>query len=252
MIFTLHSEYIPDWVKDRIMMKCPYCGSLIADNSDGPTGITARWCPNKSCPGHMQHKMDYIAKVLGVKNFGPATAMTYIKTHHCTSHIEILDEWLGDSKPLFKLSDIADLACIEGYSAVTGRKELNEFASFEDYFHNANPINPILWANRELLFGIEKYFTVAEPMSKRKILVMGHGSFNNFSSRKEFFDEVNEAFGSFIQVIEVGKRKTGVSYMIIDNGTPHTGLKYNAAVESGVPIVTPAEFVNILNQYVHT
>lgn len=252
MIFTMHNTKAPSWVMENIMLTCPYCNCLLVDNSDGPNGMTARWCPNKECPGHMQYKMDYMAKTLGIKNFGPATALTYIKTHHCKSHVEILDEWLGSTKPLFRLSEIADLACIDGYSSVTGKKELNEFASFDDYFKHANPVNPILWSNRELLYDIEKHFTVAEPMSKRKIFVMGHGSFNNFSSRKEFFDEVNAAFGNVIQVIEVGRRKTGVSYMLIDNGTAHTGLKYNTAVECGIPIVTPAEFVNILTQYVHT
>lgn len=252
MIFTKFNDNLPDWVRENIKMVCPYCNSLLVDNSDGPSGMTARWCPNSKCPGHMQYKIDAMAKKLGVKDFGPASALTYIRINHCESHLDILDSWLHGAKPVLPLSDIADLACIEGYSSTTGKKELNSFKSFDDYFHNATNVNAILWHHRDVLFKAESYFTVAKPLARRKMLVMAHGSFNKFNSRGEFFKEVNEAFGEFIQIIEVGVRKTGVSYLIIDNGVSHSGQKYKAAVETGVPIVTPEEFVNILTGYVHS
>ena len=252
MVFTKYNNTLPDWVKQHIMMDCPYCGSMIVDNSDGPNGMTARYCPNPRCPGHMQYKMDAMAKRLGVKNFGPATALTYIKIHHCETHLEILDDWLQGNKPTMKLSDIAEIACLDGYSEVTGRKELNEFCSFTDYFKNAKGVNQVLWKNRDVLLKAESYFTVAPPLAKRKIYVMGHGSFDNFSSREEFFNQVNDAFGNIVQVIEVGKRKTSVHFLIMDKSSSHSGGKYTVAVENGIPIVTPLEFVNILDGYTHT
>ena len=251
MIFTEFNTELPDWVRDNIMKVCPYCGCYLVDNSDLGRGMTARKCPNGKCPGHMQHKMVSLAKHMGVKNFGPASALNYIKIHKCTSHMDILADWLGDTRPLMKLSDIVDLACIEGYSSTTGQKELNSFKSFTDYFTNGHPINPVLWSNKEILLKAESYFTIPEPLSKTTMLVMGHGSFDNFPNRGEFFREVNEAFGNFIQVIESGKRKSGISYLIMEKHTSRSGLKYEAAQEAGVPIVTPAEFVNILTSYTH-
>lgn len=251
MVFTKYNDNLPDWVRENIMMDCKYCGTLIVDNSDGPSGMTARYCPNPKCPGHMAYKMDKMAKTLEVKNFGPATALEYIKLNHCESHLDILSRWFGDTKPVKKLSDIAELACIEGYGETTGKKELNSYSNFREYFATARNVNPKLLANKEVLFKAESYFTVAQALSKKKLLVMSHGSFRRFNSRKEFFDEVNAAFGTMVQVIEVGERKTGVSYMIIDDGVPRDGRKYKTAVETGVPVVSPAEFVNILSGQVY-
>lgn len=251
MIFTSFRSDLPDWVKGHIMLTCPHCNSYIVDNSDEGRGTTARWCPNKTCPGHMSYKMDEMAKILDIKGFGPKTAESLIKANGWKSHLDILPYWLNGKKPVMRLSKIAALACIDGYGITTGEVTLDHFSSFAEYFKSGRNVDMNLWDNRDVLFELEKYFTPDVPLSSRQIKVMGHGSFHGFNNRQEFFNEVNAAFGNFVHVIETGVRKTGISYLLLENDTPREGRKWRAACEAGVSVVTPAEFVNILNKYVH-
>lgn len=244
MVFSLYRTDLPDWAKEDMMTECPYCGSLIVDNSD--TGVTtARWCPNKSCPGHMQHKMNFVADFFHVKNFGPKSALNYIKANGCKNHLEILNDWFKEERPLVSLADVAVLACLDGYGVTQANKELNSFGSFNAYFADLTRVNPLLRNNMAYLLECEQYFNVKPPLAATQMLVMGTGSFNNYSSREEFFDEINDAFGQYIHVIQTGKRKTGVSYLIKErDAVDHS--KSQIAKECGIPIVTPAEFFSIM------
>lgn len=249
MQLTFYRTDLPKWAKDNMLMECRYCGALLVDNGDiGPT--TARMCPRKTCPGHMQYKMSFVADFFHVKNFGPKSALNYINAHKCTNHLEILNEWYPGEKPLVSLADIAVLACIDGYGATLANKELNSFSSFEDYFSDLLQANPLLRENMEYLIECEQYFNIKPPLAARQMFVMGTGSFNNYSSREEFFDDINDAFGQYIHVIQTGKRKTGVSYLIKEtNAVDHS--KSQIAKEYGIPIVTPAEFFGIMQNLCH-
>lgn len=244
MQLTLYRKDLPDWAMEAIKTLCPYCGSFIADNGD--TGVTtARWCVNDKCPGHMKYKMKAVADYLHVKNFGPETALSYITKNKCNNHLEILNEWYPEEKPLVPLSDVAVLACIEGYGETQAKQELNSYGSFTAYFNDLLRVNPLLRPHLEYLLECEKFFNIKQPMSSRRMLVMGTGSFHNYDNRDEFFSLINDAFGQVIQVIQTGKRKTGVSYLIKENdAVDHS--KSQLAKECGIPIVTPAEFFAIM------
>lgn len=246
MVISMYRTDLPDWVKTNMQMTCKYCGSFILDNSD--TGVTtARKCANPVCPGHMKYKMAFVAKYFGVKNFGEETAYSYIKGNNCTCHLDILKKWFPDDKPLVSLSEVAVLACIEGYSETQARQELNKYGSFETYFQNLANVNPILRSNYEYLLKCQSYFAIKPALSSRVMRVMGTGSFHGFNNRDEFFQQVNSAYGSMIQVIQTGKRKTGVSYLIKEkDAVDHS--KSQIAMEEGIPIVTPKEFVDILDK----
>lgn len=246
MVVSQFRTDLPQWAKDNMQTICPYCGAFIIDNSD--TGATtARMCARKTCPGHMQHKMDFVANFFHVKNFGPKSALNYIKAHGCTNHLEILKDWYKDEKPLVSLADVAVLACIDGYGDTQANKELSSFPSFAAYFADLPRANPLLRENMELLFECETYFNIKPPLASKQMLVMGTGSFHNYSSREEFFQEINDAFGQYIHVIQTGKRKTGVSYLIKEtDAVDHS--KSQIAHECGIPIVTPAEFLAIMFQ----
>lgn len=238
---------IPKWAVGQMMTVCPYCNHYIADNSD--TGVTtARWCTNKRCPGHMAHKMKYVADFFGVKNFGPETARSYIQSHNCRNHLEIIKEWYKDEKPLVTLADVADLACIEGYGDTQAVKDLNCYSSFEAYFANMTTANPLLRSNAEYLLECETYFNLKPPLAKTKISVMGTGSFKGFNSREEYFNLLNDVFGQHVQVIQTGKRKTGIAYLIkepeaVDHSKSQIARDYN------IPIVTPSEFIKLLSDW---
>lgn len=244
MVLTMYRTDLPEWAKSKIKTTCSYCGAFIADNSD--TGATtARWCVNPSCPGHMMHRMKFVADFLGVKNFGPETALSYIRSHKCTNHLEILKEWYKEEKPLMTLAEVATLACVEGYGATQANQELNVYKSFDEYFSNPLRVHTALKGKLEYLNECASYFNIKPPLSQRKILVMGSGSFNNFENRDAFFRLINEAYGQYVQVIQTGKRKTGVSFLVREkNCVDHA--KTQIAKECHIPIVTPSEFVAII------
>lgn len=234
---------LPDWVRENILTRCPECGCYIMDNSN--TGVTtARWCSNPSCPGHLAQKADEMAKFFGIKGVGPETAKSTIVVRKFKSHMDFIPIWFKGEKPKATLADIAVLVNIDGYGATTANNELTQFARFEDYF-NSCYVNPLLLPYKDILISAQKYFTLKTPLSGRKIYVMGTGSFHGFSSRKEFFREMNDAFGSIIHIIETGKRKTGISYLIKENdAVDHS--KTDVALECGIPIVTPLQFISIM------
>lgn len=244
MLPTLYRTDLPDWVRDNIKTECQYCGSLILDNSD--TGVTtARMCANKQCPGHMMHRMSFVGDFFSVKNFGPKTALSYIHAHKCTNHLEILKEWFKDGKPFVTLAEVAVLACIEGYGETQAAKELNPYSSFAAYFADFYRANPLLRANMDYLIECEQYFNIKPALSEKQMFVMATGSFKGYPNRDMFFSEINDAFGKYINVIQTGKRKTGISYLIKEkDAVDHS--KSALAAECGIPVVTPAQFLSIM------
>lgn len=252
MQFTEYNTDIPDWARNAMMMKCRYCGAYIIDNGDESSGheITSRKCANPKCPGHMSYKIAYLAKYFEIKGVGPATALQLIRDYKLENHLDIIPIWFTKDKPCVRLAVVADLACIEGYGETKATQDLNCYSSFKQYFDNCRNIDPVVWYNRETLYKAEEYFDIAPPLSKQKMYVMMTGSFNGFDNRKDFLNEVNEAFGQIIQVIDAGKRKTGVSYLIKEVSAPNRS-KTALAREVGIPIVTPKEFVDILYGLTH-
>lgn len=244
MVISMYREDLPDWVKSNMLQTCTYCGSFIVDNSD--TGVTtSRWCANPKCPGHMQHKAKELANFFGIKGFGPRTALGTIRTMKFTSHFDFVPYWFKEKKPYVTLAEVAVLACIEGYGAPSANKELGHYFNFTDYFNRARPINPLLLAHKDELLYAENLFELKPPVSQLKLYVMGTGSFHGYSSRDEFFRLINDAYGSYINVIQTGKRKTGISYLIKErDAVDHS--KSRIAAECGIPVVTPTEFISII------
>lgn len=253
MLFSEYSDGIPEWLKPHLKMVCSYCGCYIIDNADEQEDhmITVRKCANPACPGHMQYRLAYLAEHYQIKGIGPANALQLIRDYKLRNHLDILPIWFRDKKPVEQLSKIVDLACIEGFGETKAESNMNSYRSFKDYFSNCRNIDPVAWCNREALYKAEEYFTVAEPLSKQVMYVMMHGAFNGYSNRSDFLRDVNQIFGSVIQVVDAKKRKTGVSYLIRETSSPY-GDKDRLAREAGIPIVTPLQFVDIITGNTHT
>lgn len=242
MEITKYRKSLPDWLKENALMLCPYCGAFIVNNES----LTARWCANPNCPGHMSYKLVELAKYFHVDGIGPATALRIVKEHQLKNHFEIIPHWFPNAKPKASLANIACLACIEGYGEIAANNELSQYYTFEQYF-SYSYINPLLLPYKQLLIDAQQYFALKRPLSASKLYVMATGSFHGFQSRDDFFRGVNEAFGSVVHVIQTGKRKTGISYLIKEpDAADHT--KSAIAMEQGIPIVSPAEFVAILQK----
>lgn len=238
------NDAVPDWVKQNWQTLCPYCGSYIMDNSDQGK-ITARWCLNKKCPGHMMHKINSIINYFNVKGIGPETCLRYIKLYKFQNQFDIIPHLFPEKRPTLSLAQIAELACIEGYGGTTAAKELNSYANFTEYFTCCARPDKLLLENKDLLLYGESLFNLKPPRSRSKLYVMGTGSFNGYTNREQYFNAVNNLFGEYVDVIQTGKRKTGVSFLIKEaNAVDHS--KSQIARECNIPIVTPDEFLSIL------
>ena len=247
MLTKYRLDTLPEWVRGAILLECPHCGAPIAQNEN----LTARWCPNVKCPGHMAYKLVDFAKFFNVKGIGPKTALNIIRSKKLESHIDIMKFWYPDSKPLQRLSVIASLAYIDGYGKVQAERDLDSYGSFADYFNNAQWINPLLRKNEELLLKVESYFTVMPPLSESFINVMATGSFNGYQSRDDYFTLLNVVFGEHLHIIQCGKRKTGVAFLLKEKETTDTSSKSAIAAERGIPVLTPMEFLLILCETFH-
>lgn len=244
MIASALRTDVPDWVMANWLTTCPYCHAYIMDNSD--TGVTtSRWCVNPGCPKHLSYRAKDLADFFGIKGVGPATLYNSITLHHYKSHFEFIPVWFKGEKPVVSLPEIAIMASIEGYGAPSANKELSAYASFEQYFSICSSVNPLLLKNKDLLIDAQRYFVIKPPMSARKIYVMGTGSFHGYSSRDEYFRILNDKYGKYVNVIQTGKRKTGISYLLKEkDAVDHS--KSQIARDNGIPIVSPSEFIDIL------
>ena len=246
LLTKYHQNDLPSWVWENIAKMCPECGTPIAQNEL----LTARWCPNPACPGHLKHRIADAADFFGIKGIGPETAHSLIRTYKMKTPFDAIPIWFKDSKPLVSLADISQLACIEGYGATTAEKELSGYSTFEEYFRMAPVVNPLLREKKDLLIDAQKFFRLKPALSKHSINVMGTGSFHGYSSRKEYFDFVNMLFGQYVHVIQTGERKTGIAFLLKEeDAIDHS--KSKTARENNIPIITPLQFIAILCECYH-
>lgn len=246
MVITEFRSDLPDWVMENIMTRCIHCGSYICDNSD--TGVmTSRWCPNPACPGHMAIKIVDICNFYHIKGIGEKTARDLCRMHKWTNPCQCIPYFFPDQKPTASLSDIVLFMNIDGYGQTTAVKELSSFYSFQDYFAPGVWHNPILLPWKEYLLDAEQYFELKRPMSRKKINVMTTGAFHGFSNRDEFIRQINTAFGEQVHVINVGKRKSGVDFLIKEEDAPDRS-KTTLAIQNKIPIITPAQFFALIKK----
>lgn len=244
MLKTKNRTDLPTWVRNNIMMDCKYCGSPILDNSD--TGVTtARKCSNPLCPGHMQYKVKFLADYFGIKGVGPATALDWILAVKPTTHLQILQKWFPNTKPKVALGDVAVLMCLEGYGATKANNQLNSYGSFTDFFERCPNPDIVLRDHKQELIDAEKYFDIRQPLSESKLFVMVTGTFTGYLNRDEFIAHLNEKYGQYVQIVNVGRRKTGVHFLIKEEGAVDHS-KSQIAREYGIPIVTPQTFEHLV------
>lgn len=243
MKWRCNNTSIPDWLRDNIMLRCPYDNYPLVDNES----LTMSVCPNPLCPGHMSHKMDYVAKRLGASNFGPAAALDFIIHNHPQSHLAIVPYLSPNEKPELYLWEIGELCLIPNYRSkwqhLAGK--YNSMSAFLD-----SPDCPSdLKEYRDFLIYNEKYFRVKKAITGRDIHVMLSGSFNGYSNRSDFVAFVNSLYGDYYRVIDIGKRKLDCDYLIKEQYTSDHS-KTQIAKEYGIPIVTPSEFLDMVRKAV--
>lgn len=232
---------IAEWLQPHIMSVCPYCKTPIVNNEN----LTDRYCPNPQCPGHMACKISDLATRFGVKGVGPAEALNMIRRYDFKYHIQALSQWFIE-KPKLYLYEVGEVAMIKGYNKqwrelCSGKKSMLQVA--------LDPETPsTIRANYPLLKACEAEIDVKPSLDGIEMPIMMSGSFDGYRARADFVAEMNRRYGSVVQLVDVGKRKTGVSYLVKEaHSSDHE--KTAIAHECGIEILTPAEMEERLRRY---
>lgn len=253
--YTMHELLtmgkIPWKYAKNLKTNCEYCSTpkkfvpILTSET-----LRQRKCSNPNCLGHTQHRADSMFKHLGVKGIGPETCLSMLRALDVKTVFDLIPKVFGDKKPIVNLYEIAQMAAIPGYQ---GKWEeiLRSYASFEEYFSQAYPTQDVL-RYKDYLIDAQKYFLINPPMSATQINVMITGGVSGYARREDFIKECNKYAGHIIYVKLVGKRKTGVQYLITE-GASEGKEKLKAAVESHgrIQIVTPSQFLQILTEKVN-
>lgn len=223
---------IPEWLEPYINDTCPYCGSTIVNSY----WLTDRYCSNPKCPEHMAHKIDVLAKRFGIKGFGVASARTMIRQHDMKSHLEAIPIWFKE-KPELSLYEIGEICLIKGHQK-----------KWRAYCEGFDTMMQVIVSNRlpkdvkeqvPTLLMADCLCKTKPRMLGRKVNVMLSGSFEGYRSRKDFITKMNDLYGDTVQLVDVGKRKTGVDYLIKETYTTDHE-KSAIARDACIPIVAPS------------
>lgn len=231
---------IPVWLQSNIQLFCK-CGYIILNNDK----LTIRTCSNPSCPYHLAEKADYVLKYLGIKGVGSKTLLGLIKSKKYLSHLDVLQDYF-DEKPLVSLNEVAKLTMIYGHDK--GFEEYcTSYSSFEQMFANEEYLPDFIEDNKEELLEAEKHFRVRPGFIGGVFNVMLTGEIHGYPARNMFIDDLNDKFGNIVYIKDVGRRKTGVDALIAEDDTPFHS-KMAIAKEKGIPIITPAALVSLLEE----
>lgn len=232
---------IPEWLQERINHACPYCGTELFNNDL----LTDRYCPNPKCPEHMAQKVALLAKRFGVKGFGIASAREVVRIHKFVYHTQFIPYWFKEKPALF-LHEIGEICMIKGH-----QKKWREYCEGHDSMREVirSPRTPAsVRKHGVLLICTEAYCKVKPRLLGQKVHVMMSGSFDKYRARSEFIADMNSKFGDVIQLIDVGKRKTGVDFLVKEpHATDHE--KSAIALSCGIPIISPSHLEERLQAY---
>ena len=234
---------IPIWLDQHLKKTCA-CGYPIGNN----TNLTVRRCLNPCCPYHMAQRVADLAKIMGVKGVGPAKALELVKNNGFKSHLEAIPIWF-DEKPEKYLHEIASLCMIDGMDKEL-KKYCDGYASFTHMFMNEDKLPMSIRVHKTIFLDAEQYFKIKPPLSKHVINIMITGEIYGMPSRTAFVNGLNDTYGQYFQIVDVGVRKTNVMCLIREKDTPYHN-KTRIAEERNIPIVTPVEFIGILDDVVN-
>jgi hypothetical protein len=183
--------------------------------------------------------MDKVAKYLGVKQFGPATALESIRMYDLKSHVQIVP-FLFKEKPALQLWEIGELAMLKGLAKKWRDLCLN-YSSMESFIASGSA-PPEIAENLEYLKYVESFFTVKAPLGGVRVNIMMSGSLDGYRTKADFVRDVNSKYGHVVQLVDIGKRKSDCQYLVREKHTTDHE-KTRMAQSAGIQIVSPAELI---------
>lgn len=222
---------VPSWLAEKVNTTCPYCGSTISNN----LALTDRYCSNEKCPEHLAQKIVVLAKRFGVKNFGIASAREAVRLYKFQLHTQIIPYWF-DKKPSLFLHEVGEICLIKGH-----QKKWREYCEgFDNMLQVVRcPRTPAdVRKHGVLLICTAAMCDVKPGLIGKRLNVMLSGSFDGYRSRDEFVVEMNQKYGDVVQMVDIGKRKTEVAFLVKESfATDHE--KSAIAAAQGIQVITP-------------
>lgn len=252
-------EQLPSWVKAIFPDKCS-CGGDIENYYNDRGAVTSTRCSNKDCPLVRGQKIKFMLHdMLKVDGVGDATGLKLATREDVRNHFDVIPIVFPDKKPEITLSSLLRLCFVEGID--TGWTFANEkYVDVSDLLRNYDgKYKEELLKREELLRRGEEVFRVLAKNelcnNVKKVFsctVMLSGNIRGFRDRNDFIKALNLAYGGVVDIrISESKRKTGIYALVQEEDTPNRG-KAVCALENGIPIVTPKELANRINEVLRT
>lgn len=253
--WVLHSEddVLPEWIKNGLSSKCPYCGSEMENWYNDDIRCTNRRCSKPNCSGMLAARGDFMVKVLDIKGIGFAKCLDLIRGGSMTHQLQILGA-IG-VKPVVSLHDYLRIHCFEGIDSEWEKicVKMNCYTVDDILQYDLGKYTDTIRQNKELLDENLKYVELkkrpsiqsAAPASKY-LTIMITGTPIGYQSKEHFINYLNGVMcGRIVLIHQKTKRKTGVDYLIREPGSSTRG-KVECAIDGGIPIVTSSDFIHIL------
>ena len=242
---------IPDWLKENLETKCPYCGSEYQVGFS-PNGlrVTKHFCPNPKCPATIAMKMSHMWTILKVPNIKFKRSLDLVRTHHLTNHLDAIP-LIVESKPVISPAVFMRLNCIPGIDSAWD-SICKDKTSIKDILESYEVRGKLTEEDKEEILRCTELFDIRFPEKQKHeceitIAIMITGGVNGFSNREDFPRAINSYYEGRVNCIYYkSKRCTNVSALIKEEGSPTTG-KVRTAVEHGIPILTPGQLLVWIN-----
>lgn len=274
------NDHISDYVSNG--NNCAYCGQPLTVLTS-ESGVETLVCTNEQCPSRLSNRLDYFVGKNGfdIKGLSKATLEKLNDWGWVTCLADIFtvfthrDEWI--KKPGFGVKSVdkileaieaskkVDLAHFIAAFGITGiglnvAKEICKHISTLDEFYQIMDgtidctewsgfgrakRNAIMVANIRELQQVSQYVEILEPTRETiseitglSVVITGRLSFGSRPKFKEFLEQ------NGVKVAENVSSKT--SYLIANK--PETSAKYKRAEELKIPIITEADFMEIIKK----
>lgn len=238
---------IPDWLKEHLEENCPYCGAPYhVGYSPNGQRVTRHYCPNRECPATVAMKMVFMWNVLEVSGIKYGKSMELIKRYGIKRHMDAIP-YVFDEKPKMDLATFMRINCIQGIDS-SWDKVCSTKTSVQEVVDSPIARQYMSKEDVEDVLAAEKYVEIVYPEKQQyepvvRMTVMMTGDIMGLANREYLVTALNVKYKGLLDLrYSRSKRKTGIYALIKEKNSPVTG-KVNTAIECGIPILTPEEFI---------
>jgi hypothetical protein len=245
-------ERLPEWLGKHLSSTCRFCGSpMLNYYNPEDNRCTGRKCSNENCPGMIAARADNMRQIIGIKGIGFAACLESVKYHNITNPVQLLKYW--NIKPRVDIGTYLRMQCWEGVDSALETEMLKyNIKNLDDLFNRYDgKYRATIEKHKDELYALQDLVELPENKKsfepKKVHTIMITGTPVGWATKEAFIAAVNDACqGIIVTIHQKTKRQSGVDYLICESGSTTTG-KVETALKAGIPIVTSAQYVAILD-----